>query len=140
MKRIKLYIPGPPVAQKRPRFVRRGAGVGTYDPSAAAKADLVRCVEAQVRPAIMHGPLAVGLAFYLPRPKSHRTAAGKLKTKAPSRHVSRPDVDNLAKFVLDALNGVLWLDDALIVGLLIEKHYAEGDSPGGTHITIDSLT
>lgn len=38
--------------------------------------------------------------------------------------VSRPDADNLAKIVGDALNKVAWLDDALIACLTVKKYYA----------------
>ena len=37
---------------------------------------------------------------------------------------TKPDCDNLAKTVLDALNGVLWLDDAQVVDLSVSKRYA----------------
>jgi Holliday junction resolvase RusA-like endonuclease len=35
----------------------------------------------------------------------------------------RPDSDNLAKGVLDALNGILWGDDAAVVELTVSKRY-----------------
>lgn len=39
----------------------------------------------------------------------------------------RPDLDNVAKSILDALNGVAYYDDAQIVELRIRKHYREAD-------------
>jgi Holliday junction resolvase RusA-like endonuclease len=41
---------------------------------------------------------------------------------------SKPDLDNLAKIVLDALNGILWADDCQVVKLEITKEY--GEIPG----------
>lgn len=35
------------------------------------------------------------------------------------------DIDNLAKGILDACNGVLWKDDKQIVRLTVEKHFSE---------------
>jgi predicted dinucleotide-binding enzyme len=40
----------------------------------------------------------------------------------------RPDVDNVAKLVLDALNGLYWRDDAQIVEMAASKAY--GLTPG----------
>ena len=40
-------------------------------------------------------------------------------------HTSRPDVDNLSKAVLDAMNGVLWADDSQVWRLVAEKTYTE---------------
>jgi Holliday junction resolvase RusA-like endonuclease len=37
----------------------------------------------------------------------------------------KPDADNIAKIVGDALNGVVWVDDSQIVLLTIRKMYAE---------------
>jgi len=36
---------------------------------------------------------------------------------------SRPDIDNLAKGVLDGLSGILWKDDALVVRLVASKRF-----------------
>ena len=38
---------------------------------------------------------------------------------------SKPDADNYAKLILDALNGVLWRDDAQVVRLFAEKVYCD---------------
>lgn len=40
----------------------------------------------------------------------------------------KPDIDNICKIVLDALNGLAYEDDAKCVGLVAEKKY--GDSEG----------
>ena len=43
------------------------------------------------------------------------------------RPTGKPDLDNVAKLLADALNGILWHDDSQIVALEVEKHY--GASP-----------
>jgi Holliday junction resolvase RusA-like endonuclease len=53
------------------------------------------------------------------RPKSHMRKAG-VKPDAPK--LPRPDVDNLAKAVLDALQDVMG-DDSLVGRLVVEKSY-----------------
>ncbi len=66
------------------------------------------------------GAVDVSLAFALPRPKSH----GK---KRPP-HTKKPDVDKLGRWILDALTGVIWNDDAQVVRLELVKRYAD-DQP-----------
>ena len=39
--------------------------------------------------------------------------------------VSRPDADNLAKIVLDALNGIAFADDAQVVELIVQKQFGQ---------------
>jgi Holliday junction resolvase RusA-like endonuclease len=53
------------------------------------------------------------------RPKSHMRKAG-VKPDAPK--LPRPDVDNIAKAVLDALQDVMG-DDSLVGRLVVEKSY-----------------
>lgn len=42
----------------------------------------------------------------------------------------KPDVDNIAKGILDGLNGHLWVDDTQIKKLVIEKSWAKPKESG----------
>jgi Holliday junction resolvase RusA-like endonuclease len=53
------------------------------------------------------------------RPKSHMNKAG---VKSTAAKLPRPDVDNIAKAVLDALQDVMG-DDSLVGRLVVEKSY-----------------
>ena len=60
------------------------------------------------------------------RPKSHfvnnRPGPGRLKKKSPSQLSSiRTDVDNLSKFILDSMNGVMYEDDRQIASIHATK-------------------
>lgn len=70
----------------------------------------------------MEVPLRVDLLFFFRRPKSHFNKKG-LKKDAPKFHTKKPDIDNLIKFVLDALNKVFWKDDSQVVFVCAEKLY-----------------
>jgi len=71
------------------------------------------------------GPLRVRVYFGLPIPKSE-TKANKLQMVLRKVFpIKRPDLDNLVKAVLDALNGVAYSDDCQIVTMLSKKNYAE---------------
>jgi Holliday junction resolvase RusA-like endonuclease len=37
----------------------------------------------------------------------------------------RPDLDNVIKSILDALNGVAYSDDSAVISVTAEKRYAE---------------
>ena len=70
--------------------------------------------------------LSTTIVFRMKRPKSHfvnnKPGPGRLKAKSPPLLASiRSDVDNLTKFVLDSLNGVLYEDDRQIVSLRATK-------------------
>jgi Holliday junction resolvase RusA-like endonuclease len=70
--------------------------------------------------------LEMTIIFRMKRPKSHfvnnKPGPGRLKKKAPS-HLSsiRADVDNLSKFVLDSLNGLMYEDDRQIISIHATK-------------------
>ena len=66
-----------------------------------------------------------------PQPRPRAVARGELKPSAPRDHVKKPDVDNLAKAVLDALvdQGVI-KDDSLVTRLEVAKEYANETEAG----------
>jgi Holliday junction resolvase RusA-like endonuclease len=68
------------------------------------------------------GTVNVVIEAVFVRPKYHKTKRG-VKVTAPE--IPRQDVDNVAKAVLDALNGVAWVDDTQVARLVIEKSYGD---------------
>jgi Holliday junction resolvase RusA-like endonuclease len=88
----------------------------------------------------------VKLLCRMKRPKNHFKASipgpGRLKDNAPdSLYVTRKDVDNLAKFVLDSLNQIIYVDDKQIASLHVLKIYDDGHySSGATDVLIQRLT
>lgn len=71
-------------------------------------------------------PLALTLVFFMDRPQYHfgrRQGQSYLKADAPLRHRTKPDALKLARAVEDALTGVLYVDDALIVEEHLRKNY-----------------
>jgi Holliday junction resolvase RusA-like endonuclease len=74
------------------------------------------------------GPVRVAVVFRLPRPAS-------LPRKV-QHHLKKPDVDKLARNVLDGLRGVLYADDRAVVDLRARKVYAPTGSAPGADITV----
>lgn len=79
-----------------------------------------------------------------PGPGRLRQATDKQSTAAISTshlQVTRTDVDNLAKFVLDSLNGVLYEDDKQVASLQVTKVYDdEYPCTGSTDVIIRAMT
>lgn len=108
---------------------RHTRGGRTYDPcSLSKKAFLDLCLRTRKPPLRLSAPVRCTIRFQFRRPKSHLTSKGLLRKGMPVLHVYKPDTDNLAKFVLDALNGTYYKDDSQIYRLEVEKRYADEDS------------
>ena len=124
--KIVLHVPFRGLPQKRHRLSRGRV----YDPSCHdKKCFLLWCQKMHTPvPQLYSKPLHCKLTFTFLRPKSHCTASGALRKAAPKQHVCKPDTDNLAKFVLDALNGVYYKDDSQICLLSVHKKYGDIDS------------
>lgn len=122
-----ITIPGVPVPQGRPRVNTRRGNV--YDPL-KSKQEKQR-IRAEValhmrhhRVAILEGALRVSLQFFVPIPKSF---SKKRRIDAHEGRIlptPKPDLDNLAKLVLDACNGVVYKDDSCIVDEANSKRYS----------------
>jgi Holliday junction resolvase RusA-like endonuclease len=121
---VTFTIPGEPVPQPRPRVSTRGGFARAYVPKehpvhAYRKAIAEAADEAGL--VAQDEPLNVVIDAVFERPKSHLNKAG-VKPTAP--RLPRPDVDNLAKAVLDALQDVIG-DDTLVARLVVEKSYGQ---------------
>ena len=123
---MKIVVLGNPQALKRHRTFRKGNFTGEYDPSAGKKTDFLSVIQSQAPEKSFDCPLRVDMCFYFAHPKSHYRSgkfAGQLKLDAPVWHTTRPDRDNLDKFILDAMCGVFWRDDSIICDGRIQKLY-----------------
>ena len=131
----KFYIPGKPIAKKRPRFV---TNTGKDGKSFTRNVNVQQTEEGRFlwevltqwdnKPALT-GALKLECEFVFERPKSHFGTgrnAGKLKASSPllCDKVSS-DCDNIEKFCMDSLNRYVYVDDRQIVKLSSEKRWAE---------------
>lgn len=126
---IKFFVPGDPRGKGRPRFGRNGV-VYTDQETAAYERSVVAwyrksCGNARIPDGTVCNVNIVAI-YRIPKSasKSDRRAmeAGAI---LPRR---KPDADNVAKIILDALNGVAYKDDSAVVALNVEKSY--GLEPG----------
>jgi Holliday junction resolvase RusA-like endonuclease len=77
-------------------------------------------------------PVEVDVTFHLPLPQL------KKNRERTQWHSKTPDIDNLQKFIFDAINDtrIIWKDDAIIASLRCKKIY---DTKPRTHIIIREL-
>lgn len=117
---IAFFVPGVPKSSQTGSIIRLPSGRAFPSRRNTAWGDVVGLVARQYAPpAPLDGPVALALDYVFDRPASAR------RRLAPD---VRPDIDGLVKHQLDALNRILWQDDAQIVDLHVRKLY--GTAPG----------
>jgi len=134
-----------PVGKKRPRFtVSKKTGRGkAYDVNQADESKmLLFCLNQWGSREPIVGAVRLDAEFVFARPKSHYGTgrnAGTLKASAPVYHTQKIDVDNGYKIILDALNGVIYKDDAQVIGGELLKRWGYAGEPDGIVLTLTEL-
>lgn len=132
---VKVWVPGVPAPQGSKRHVGKGRMI---ESSQAVKPwresirwALIGLPRKQRASWPLTGAVCVWLDFTMPRPVSTP------KRRTPPA-IRKPDLDKLARAVLDAIGSAgTWGDDAQVVQLHCTKRLAMlGESPG-LHITIE---
>ena len=117
---MKFSIPIKAIGKGRPRMTRTGHA---YTP------EKTREYERMLRDAYVGecftGKIEISITAYYEPPKS--LSRKKREALVGQPHDKKPDIDNMAKAVLDALNGKAYTDDKNIVRLTVDKYYGESD-------------
>lgn len=94
----------------------RGGHCFTPAKTREAEAALVLAINPQLGDKFkpLSGPLRITLMFGMGKPKSNKS----------DYCVSKPDLDNLSKTFLDAMNGILYHDDSQVVEIVASKFWA----------------
>lgn len=126
--KIRFSVPGEPVGKGRPRFTKSGH---TYTPQKT------RDYEEFIRNCfyLQNGsmrfceniPLNISIDACCAIPKNASKKKREAMINGQILPTKKPDVDNITKIVLDALNGVAYYDDKQIVAVRCVKFY--GDEP-----------
>lgn len=134
---IQIVIDGFTQAQRAPQGVivpplppalRKRHSVRMYSPTEVRKWQLeARAIASEYMKGQnpLKGMLVVAIRVHLAPPASMPKKKRTLALTGMIHPITRPDCDNYAKCVLDALNGICWLDDAQIIHLTVSKHYSE---------------
>ena len=142
MAKYTFTIPGKPEGQGRPRFrtitAKDGRSFATaYDPKQSRNWKQTVCATA-----IAHGvkqidgPVRLIVRAFLPRPQRLCRKADPI---GPVFALCKPDFDNIAKGISDALFGVAFADDAAVVSGHCQKFYHEIGGMPRTEVIVESL-
>lgn len=124
--KVEFTVPGIPVGKGRPRFMRNGH---TYTPQKTRDYEdkVVQCWKCQSGKGFADGiPLTATVTALFTVPKS--TPKKKAAAMDGTPRIKRPDADNIAKDILDALNGHAYNDDSAIAALTVWKYQTTGAS------------
>ena len=120
-------IPGKIQAKQRPRFSKSGV---VYTPKETrVYENFVRVCyndyanQYQWEP--YDGQLRAEIEVFIQVPKSDSKLKKQAKIIGEIRPTTKPDCDNLAKSILDSLNGWAYRDDKQVIELSVKKFYAE---------------
>lgn len=116
-----------PQQQERPRATGRGRFIRVYDPPKTAKfkRELKQLATEMYHDAPLEGEIYLKVAFYRKIQKSVSKKEHDRRASGTHRPIVKPDLSNYLKAFEDALNGVLWTDDAMIVHEEIDKYYSD---------------
>ena len=134
---IEFFVPGiPQPGGSKRAFVNKKTGRAIITEDNPRSKDW-RAVVASFAVAAMRGrqpltgPIWMSVTFYLLRPKGHFGTGvnqGVVKRSAPRAPLVRPDYLKLTRSTEDALTGICWKDDSLVVEAHLYKRY--GERPG----------
>jgi Holliday junction resolvase RusA-like endonuclease len=110
---VHFVVEGKPVGKGRPRITRRG----TYTPAATVAWERQIGYAARVAmagAAPFEGPVGIAVTAVLKLPKKYREDA---------KPITGVDADNILKAAMDALNRIVYRDDAQVVTATVGKVY-----------------
>lgn len=117
-----IVIPGPAKGKGRPRF--GGGRTYTDKGTLIAEAWVKHCAIEQVGHLALECPVAVKMTIDVMPAASWSKKKRDAALSGALQAISAPDVDNVSKLALDALNGILWRDDAQVCDLHVSRRYA----------------
>ena len=118
---ISFEIPGQPKVQKQ----TRSSNGRFYDPSYNDRLYIQEFAKFNKPQEIFTQATEMHLTFFRKIPKSASKAMREKMLKHVILPITRPDVDNYAYLVTNALKSIVYSDDSLITDLHIHKRYAE---------------
>lgn len=118
-------VAGGPVGKGRPRYTRSGH---TYTPKKTR--DYESIVQAEYRRQVGNLPPFTGsVEIYITAYKKIAKSLPKYKKKRLTETLTpctkKPDIDNILKIIMDALNGLAYLDDKQVTNAGACKFYDE---------------
>jgi Holliday junction resolvase RusA-like endonuclease len=132
---MKIFIPGEPIAQPRVKVSTKGGFARAYterDHPIHAYKQAVRLAYVNAGGEVLEGPVSIRVVCLFDRPKSH----SKKRRQYTEPKTTKPDLDNVGKAILDALNEIAYNDDGQVFMLTVEKWYVGPYDAIGTIIEV----
>lgn len=125
---MKFTVHGPPKGKQRPRARSLPGGrVQIYTPSETHEYEALVALEYRKAGGKKYeGPVALNIKASFRPPK--KTSKKKLQELFGEVFQKKPDADNIAKIIMDALNGVAYDDDNQVALLIVSKTYSDLDA------------
>jgi Holliday junction resolvase RusA-like endonuclease len=123
---VTYMVEGNPVGKGRPKFARRGNFVSTYTPTKTRDyEDLIKDAARQAMGSaeMLETPVTVAIYITVPIPASYSKKRTEACLSGSERPIKKPDIDNVAKCFLDAMNEIVYKDDTQVLTLHITKVY-----------------
>ena len=122
---IIIEIYGNPIPLNRPRACKRGSFIQMYDSQIKEKEIVKWQARAQFNKEPLKTPLFLDILFGMAIPKGTSRIRTNLMLQNELVPMKKPDIDNLIKFILDCLNGILFDDDSQIIEVKARKCYSD---------------
>lgn len=128
-----IFIPGKPKGKQRPRVVRGHA----FTPQETKDyeqmiANLYRAMHGEM----FEGYVEVEIIANFAIPKSYSKKKREQIKYGQIRPAVKPDIDNIIKIVLDALNGIAYKDDTHVIEVAAKKAYTMDEKNEGVYISV----
>ncbi len=129
---VRFTVPGEPKGKGRPRFTTTQSGktFARTPKDTIQYENLVKWYYSTLgenKP--LQGQIRADIKAYYQKPKSMTKKNLRLVEEGKLRPTKKPDLDNVAKAILDSLNTIAYHDDSQVVELYIEKLYADEQGP-----------
>lgn len=125
---IRFTIPGEPKGKARPRVFTNKAGKSqAVTPQDTLNYEnLVRWTFTSMEGTRkLEGEIEAKIVAMYSMPKSMTKKNRQLVDEGKLHPTKKPDLDNVAKIILDALNKLAFDDDSQVVKLVVEKHFSD---------------
>lgn len=137
---MQITIPGPPQGKARARTFynpRLGKHTSVTPSKTVLYENLIKTcyLRAHEGECYEEGPLGVNISAYYEIPKSMSKKDKEAALYGKLFPTKKPDADNIAKVICDALNGLAYKDDKQIVDLNVRKRYANTEN--GPRVIVD---
>lgn len=123
---VQFWVPGKPRGKDRPRHRPNGRPYTTHQ-TVHAEQSITQEWWANGAIRLPDGPVCIHVKVCVERPQSHLNTRGDLNASGVRMglpYKQKPDVDNVLKLVMDALNGHAYRDDVQVVETHLNRIWA----------------